>query len=171
MLAYCLGVILITIAFWILAFASGWLLPSNLLYSGIEWLQTNQWESTVLAALFLLLGLLIFFRPRERIPRSFQTSSKSGEVRIAYDALQEIVKQSALGIVGVKQVKVLLRERKVNLEITIITQFNSDIVITETSEELQVKVQKDVEYYTGIHVTEVKVLVRSLETSSQARVR
>lgn len=171
MLAYCLGVLLIIIALWILALVSGWLLPANLLYWGIEWLKTNQWESTVLAALLLLLGLLIFFRPRERVPRSFQTSSKSGEVRIAYDALQEIVKQSAVEVTGVKQVKVILRERKAGLEITVVTQFNSETVITETSEELQAKVQKDVEYYSGIHVAEVKVLVRSLETSSQARVR
>lgn len=171
MLSYCLGVIIIIIAFWILAVVSGWLLPSNLLYWGIEWLKTNRWESTVLAALFLLLGLLILFRPRDRRPRSFQTSSKSGEVRIAYDALQEIVKQSASEVSGVNQVKVLLQERKAGMEITVITQFNSNTVITETTEELQVKVQKDVEYYTGIHVSEVKVLVRSLETSSQARVR
>jgi uncharacterized alkaline shock family protein YloU len=171
MLAYCLGVLLIIIALWILALVSGWMLPSNLLFWGIEWLKTNMWEGTVLAALFLLLGLLILFRPRERTSRSFQTSSKSGEVRIAYDALQEIVKQSAIEVAGVNQVKVLLQERKAGLEITVITQFNSNTVITETSEELQVKVQKDVEYYTGIHVAEVKVLVRSLETSSQARVR
>lgn len=171
MLAYCLGVLLIIIALWILALASGWLFLSDLLSWVIEWLKSNQWESTVLAAFFLLLGLLIFLRPRERIPRSFQTSSKSGEIRIAYDALQEIVRQSALEVAGVNQVKVSLRERKAGLEITIITQFNSNIVITETSEGLQGKVQKDVEYYTGIHVAEVKVLVRSLETSGQARVR
>jgi len=171
MLAYCLGVILSLTALWILALVTGWALASDLLYQGIECLRTNQWESTVLAALLLLLGLLIFFRPRERIPRSFPTSSKTGEVRIAYDALQEIVRQSVLEITGVIQAKVLLRERKTGLEITVTTQFNSDAVITEISEQLQVKVQKDVEHYTGIQVAEVKVLVQRPENAGQARVR
>ncbi|HWQ89866.1 MAG TPA: alkaline shock response membrane anchor protein AmaP [Desulfitobacteriaceae bacterium] len=171
MLAYCLGAILCLTALWILALATGWALPSDLLYQGINWLKTNQWESIVLAALLLLLGLLIFFRPREKIPRSFRASSKTGEVRIAYDALQEIVRQSALEIVGVLQVKVSLRENKTGLEITVTTQFNSDVVITEISEQIQLKVQKDVEHFTGIQVAEVKVLVQRPETAGQARVK
>ncbi|MHB8124071.1 MAG: alkaline shock response membrane anchor protein AmaP [Desulfitobacteriaceae bacterium] len=171
MLAFGLGIFLSLIALWIMAIATGWLLPSNLIYWGLEWLKMNPWESTVLAALLLLLGLLVFFRPRERITLSFRTSSKLGEVRIAQDALQEIIRRSAMKVTGVRQVQVLLREREAGLEITVSTQFNPDIVITETSEELQVQIQKDVEYYTGIRVTEVKVLVRSLETSLQARVR
>jgi uncharacterized alkaline shock family protein YloU len=171
MLAYCLGAILSLIAIWILALLTGWSLPSELISQGVEWLKANQWEGTVLAAILLLLALLIFFRPRERTPRSFRTSSQTGEVRIAYDALQEIVRQSASEVVGVLQVKVLLQERKTGLEITVATQFNKDVVISEVSEQLQAKAKKDVEHFTGIQVAEVKVLVQSLETAGQARVR
>ncbi len=171
MLAYGSGSLFSLIALWILAIATGWSVPFDLLSSGLEWLRINPWESTVLAALLLLLGLLILFRPRERSVLSFRTPSKLGEVRIAQDALQEIIRRSAIEVAGVRQVQVLLREREAGLEITVATQFDPEIVITETSAELQARVQRDVEHYTGIRVTEVKVLVRSLETSSQARVR
>lgn len=171
MLTYGLGVFLSIIALWILAIATGWSLPSDLLYWGLEWLKLNPWESTAFAALLLLLGLLILFRPRKSIALSFRTSSKLGEVRIAQDALQEIIRRSAMEVSGVRQVQVLLREREVGLEVTVAIQFDPNVVITEVSEELQLRVQRDVEHYTGIHVAEVKVLVRSQETSHQSRVR
>ena len=149
MLAYGLGSFFCIVAIWILALATGWSLPSDLLYQGLEWLRINPWESTILATLLLLLGLLILFRPRKSITLSFRTSSKLGEVRIARDALQEIIRRSAMEVAGVRQVQVLLREREAGLEITGETQFNPDVVITEVSEELQLRVQRDVEHYTS----------------------
>ncbi len=172
MLTYGLGSFFCLVAIWILALATGWALPSDLLYQGLEWLRINPWESTVVAALLLLLGLLILFSPKKRVVLTFRTSSKLGEIRIAQDALQEIIRRSAMEVIGVRQVKVLLREREAGLEITSETQFDQDVVITQVSEELQLRVQRDVEHYTGIHVAEVKVFVRSSETTShQARVR
>ena len=172
MLVYGLGSFFCIVAIWVLAIATGWSLPSDLLYQGLEWLRINPWESTIVAALLLLLGFLILYRPRKNISLSFRTSSKFGEIRIAQDALQEIIRRSAMEVAGVRKVQVLLREREAGLEITGETQFDLDVVITEVSEELQLRVQRDVEHYTGIHVAEVKVLVRSFETTShQARVR
>ncbi|MFZ3102868.1 MAG: alkaline shock response membrane anchor protein AmaP [Desulfitobacteriaceae bacterium] len=172
MLVYGLGSFFCIVAIWILAIATGWSLPADSLYQGLDWLRLNSWESTAFAALLLLLGLLILFRPRKRIALSFRTYSKLGEVCIAQDALQEIIRRSAMDAAGVRQVQVLLREREAGLEIIVETQVDQEEVITEVSEELQLRVQRDVEHYTGIHVAEVKVLVRSFEnTSHQARVR
>jgi len=171
MLAYVLGLILILGALWILAIATGWGLPYVLLAQGLEWLKTNPWESTVVAAVLLLLGLLLFVRPRESSDRSFQMSSKGGDVRISQDALQEIIARSATALPGVLQVKSNLRERDAGLQIMVSCQFEQGERIPQTSEELQAKVKADVELYTGIMVTEVKVLVLRLEKAHLTRVR
>lgn len=171
MLAYTLGLTLILGALWILAMATGWGLPYGLLADGLEWLKANPWESTVVAAVLLLLGLLLLVRPRERADRSFQTSSKGGNVRISQDALQEIIARSATALPGVLQVESNLKEKETGLQIMLSCQFEQGECIPKTSEELQEKIKADVELYTGIMVTEVKVLVLRLEKAHLPRVR
>jgi uncharacterized alkaline shock family protein YloU len=171
MLAYALGLTLILGALWILAMATGWGLPYVLLVQGLEWLKSNPWESIIVAAVLLLLGLLFFIRPRESSDRTFQTSSKGGNVRISQDALQEIIARSAMALPGVLHVKSNLRERETGLQIMISCQFEQGELIPKTSEELQAKVKADVELYTGIMVTEVKVLVLRLDKTHLTRVR
>ena len=63
------------------------------------------------------------------------------------------------------------RERETGLQIRVSCQFEQGIIIPKTSEELQTQVKEDVERYTGITVTEVKVLVRRLEKARPVRVR
>lgn len=171
MLAYALGLLLILGALWILAIATGWGLPYFLLAQGLDWLKMNPWESTVVAGLLLLLGLLLFMRPREIKERAFRTSSKGGDVRISEEALQEIIVRSATALPGVIQVQPRLSERETGLEIITFCQFEQGVLIPQTSGELQAKVKQDVELYTGIMVTEVKVLVRRLEKTKTSSVR
>ncbi len=171
MFAYILGFLLIFGALWILAIASGWGLPYILLAQGVQWFKVNPWETTVVAAVLLLLGLLLFIRPHERSDRSFQTSSKGGNVRISQDALQEIIARSATALPSVLQVRSTLRERDAGLQITISCQFEQGERIPKISEELQAKVKEDVELYTGIMVTEVRVLVLRLEKAHLTRAR
>ncbi len=171
MLAYALGFLLILGALWILAIATGWGLPYFLLAQGLKWLQVNPWESTVVAGLLLLLGLLLFMRPRENTERVYRTSSQGGDVRISQEALQEIIVRSATTLLGVIEVQSSLRERETGLEILAFCQFEQGVLIPQTSGELQKKVKQDVELYTGITVIEVKVLVRRLQKAYSARVR
>lgn len=170
-MTYILGFLLILCALWVLAVATGWGLPYMMLVQGLEWLKANPWESMVVAALLLLLGLLLFLRPRETTDHSFRTPSKLGEVRITQDALQEIVARSATALPGVIQVQSSLKARETGMEITASCQFEQQVLIPQRSEELQTQVKHDVERYTGMNVTEVKVLVRRLETTRSARVR
>lgn len=171
MLAYGLGGILVLLAAWILAIATGWSWPYVILVQGLDWLKFNGWQSMALAVMLMLLGLLLFFRPRPEPEMAFTTSSRFGEVRVTQEAIQEIISQGALTVEGVRKVLATLRQREEGLEITVICQFVPEVVIPQTSEELQTKVKSDVEHYTGIKVAEVRVLVRSLETARPARVR
>jgi len=171
MFAYLLGFLLILSAIWLLAIATGWGLPYFLIAQGLSWLRSNPWESTVVAGILLLLGLLLFIRPRQRTEHSFRTSSKGGDVRISREALQEIIARSAASLPGVLQVKSNLRQRDAGLEIVVLCQFEQGVLIPKLSQEILTKVKEDVELYTGIVVTEVKVLVRQLEKVRSARVR
>lgn len=171
MLGYTLGFLLILGAVWILAIATGWGLPYFLIAQGLNWLRVNPWESIVVAGVLLLLGLLMFVRPRASADYSFRISSKGGDVRISQDALQEIIARSAKALPGVMQVKSNLRQREAGLEIMVICQFEQGVLIPQISEGIQTKVKEDVELHTGIIVAEVKVLVRRLEKVRSARVR
>ena len=172
MFAYALGLLLIVGALWILAMATGWELPYVLLAQGLEWLKANPWESTMVAALLLSLGLLLFVRPRQSTDRAIRISSNGGDVLISMDALQEIIARSAMALKGVLQIHSSLREREAGLQITVSCQLEKDVLIPQTSTDLQKKVKQDVELYTGITVTEVRVLVHRLEkVRSTGRVR
>lgn len=171
LLVYSIGVLLILGALWILAIATGWGLPYSLLVGGLDWLKNNPWNSTVVAAILLAAGLFLITRPRVTKSRSFQTPSQKGEVRISQEALQEIIARSAMVLPGVLKVQSDLRQRDSGIIITLLCQFNQDVFIPQTSEELQAKVKTDVEQYTGIVLTEVKVLVRRLDKTHLTRIR
>lgn len=171
MLAYALGLLLILGALWILAIATGWGFPYLLLVEGLEWLRMHPWESIVVAGILLLLGLLLFIRPRESKVHAFRTSSKGGEILISQEALKEIIIRGATALPGVIQIQSSLRERETGIEITVSCQLEQGVLIPQTSAELQTKVKQDVELYTGMTVTEVKVLVRRQEKARSARVR
>ena len=93
-------------------------------------------------------------------------------MRISQEALEDIIDVSARQISGVRDVLSKLRSKEQALEITISCQFEQGILIPESSERLKETVKQDVERYTGIPVTEVKVLVRRLDKAPlTARVR
>lgn len=171
MLAYVLGFLLILAALWILAMATGWGLPYFLITQGLSWLKVNPGESILVSGVLLVLGLLFFLRPRVPSEYSFRTPLKGGEVRIAQDALQDIIARSAKGLPGVAEVKSSLRQIEAGLQINVMCQFEQGVIIPQISQEILTKVKEDVELYTGISVAEVKVLVRRLEKGRPVRVR
>jgi uncharacterized alkaline shock family protein YloU len=171
LLAFVLGVLMVLVAFWISAMATGWGLPYDFLLQGLNWLKWNPWESLVAAAFLLLGGLLLLVRPRDNSNRSFRAPSSGGDVRISQEALEEIIARSASVLSGVVQVHSSLRERDNGLQISISCQYEQGVLIPQLSKELKEKIKHDVELYTGISVAEVKVLVRRLEKLRTARVR
>lgn len=171
MLGYVIGALLVLIAAWIFAIATGWIWPYAVLIEGLDWLKYNTWESAAAALVLLLAGLLLFFRPRGVPAMVFNTLSSHGEVRVTQEAIQEIISQGAQSVQGVRSVSSSLKPREDGLEITVVSQFNPEVVIPATAAELQLRVKEDVEHYTGIRVAEVKVLVRSHENMRPARVK
>lgn len=166
-----LGLIILILGLGILILGTGWNVPHDWVAQMLELIRAHSWETMAVGALCLLLGLLFLVRPRENREVAFVVPSRLGEVRITQDALRGIVARAALGIEGVRQVDATLWQRPEGLEITVSGELLAEVVLTEISEALQTAVKRDVENYTGIRVTEVKVLVRSVEGLRQARIR
>lgn len=171
MAVFGIGLILVLLGLWLAILATGWSVPYLWMNQGLDIIRTNPWETMAFGVLLMLLGLLILVRRQPRTEMSFSVPTKFGEVRVTQDALREIISRSALALEGIRQVESSLWQRPEGLEITVVSQFNPEVVVTEISEELQTVVKRDVEHYAGIRVAEVKVLVRSLETVRPARVR
>lgn len=160
------------VAGWILAIMSGWSLPYEILSEGLFWLRVNPWQDAIIAACFLLLGILPFLKPGQRRPEpSFLIPSRLGEVRMTEPAMKDIIIRSAQTLPSVRQVQPNLRQREEGLEVLVHAQVNPESVIPEIAEQLQSKIKEDMERYIGIKVVEVKVLVRNLEVARQSRVK
>lgn len=160
------------VAGWILAIMSGWSLPYEILSEGLFWLRVNPWQDAIIAACFLLLGILPFLKPRQRRAEpSFLIPSRLGEVRMTEPAMKDIIIRSAQTLPSVRQVQPNLRQREEGLEVLVHAQVNPESVIPEIAEQLQSKIKEDMERYIGIKVVEVKVLVRNLEVARQSRAK
>lgn len=170
-LAVVLGLIIFILGLGILALGTGWSLPHEWVVQTLALILSHSWETMAIGAVCILLGLLLLLRPREPQNVSFVVPSRLGEVRITEAALRAIVARAALAIEGVRQVDSTLWQRPEGLEITVSGELLPEVVLTEVSESVQTVVKTDVENYTGIRVTEVKVLVRSVEGLRQARVK
>jgi uncharacterized alkaline shock family protein YloU len=174
LLAYSIGAFLVVISGWLLAIATGWNAPYDVLTQGLLWLRTHPWESLILAIFLLIIGIMPFLKPRKTIDLSFRTSSKWGEIRVTVEALGDIISRSAHAVPAVRHVQPIVGQREDGLEILLNCQFNPESIIPEISDELQTRVREDVELFTGIKVAEVKVLVRrfeNIQTAPPARVR
>lgn len=171
MAAYGLGLLIIVLGLWLAALGTGWSLPYEWMNQGLNLVRISPWETMAIGILLVLLGVLLLSRREGGHELSFSVSSKLGEVRVTQDALREIISRTTLALQGVRHVESSLLQRPEGLEITVAAQFSPEVVVTEKSEEIQSAVKHDVEYYAGIRVAEVKVLVRSLETVRPARVR
>lgn len=172
LIAYLVGVFFIIAAGWILAITIGWNLPYDILGEGLFWIKGHPWEDVIISACLLVLGILPFLRPRaRRSEQTFLTPSRLGEVRMSQEAMQDIICRSGQALSGIRQIQPNLRQREDGLEVFVHAQVKPEVVIPETTEQLQSKIKEDIEHYTGIKVAEVKVLVRSLEPAHQTRVR
>lgn len=166
-----LGLLILLAGLGILALGTGWSLTHDWVAQALVLVYDHAWETMAFGALCVLVGVLLILRPREHQDVAFAVPSRLGEVRITQEALRGIITRAALGVEGVRQVEATLEQRPEGLEITVIGELLPEVVLREISETLQTVVKRDVENYTGIRVTEVKVLVRSVEALHQARVK
>ncbi|HWJ02916.1 MAG TPA: alkaline shock response membrane anchor protein AmaP [Verrucomicrobiae bacterium] len=168
--AIILGILFLIVAIFITAVMFGWTSP---LQTIIQQISDNMIYSGLAAVGFLLLAILAFsmvrFGDKEQIAAS--TSTQFGQIRISDRTIAGIVSRAGANVEGVKEADPKIFPTPQGIIIQILTVVNPEFVIPKVIEELQAAAKEDVEKYTGLKVTEVKVMVQSLDTASSIRMR
>ncbi|MFA6808697.1 MAG: alkaline shock response membrane anchor protein AmaP [Eubacteriales bacterium] len=168
MLEYIVGLLLIILAGWILLMATGWSMPYDSMLQMMGWFQNNPFKSVLIAFIILAVAVFLLKRPRSQAEESYVSRTKDGEVRITRGAMSDIIVRSTAEVSGLKNVRTRIKQRENGLELSLTCQLEEGLVISKISEEIQEIVKNGVELYTGMPVTEVKVIVRSSKLISTA---
>jgi len=162
MARYVLSFISILAAGWILMMASGWDPVYEYTVQIINWFPVNPFKSIILAAGFLLSAYYLLGKPMSKDVQILITRTESGEIRLAKEAVDDIIQRSVSGISGLKRLSTSLKQVQSGIEIMLSCQLEEGYDISQLAAKIQAKIRHDVQQYSGIEVKEVKVLVRPL---------
>ena len=113
----------------------------------------------VVAVVYLLLS----FKGKGQ-PTSILIPSELGEVRITLDTIDSLVHQGTKNTKGIKDLKTRIVVREGGLFIYVKAVLYGDRNIPELSQTMQGVIQDHVYKISGVHVTEVKVLIDNVAT-------
>ena len=95
--------------------------------------------------------------------------TSEGEINISFETIKALVIRTASEAKGVKDIKVMIKPGKDNINILLTTQIMPDINIPQTIKIVQENVKSYVEAITEIPIGEIKVMVTSVVTSNKLR--
>lgn len=126
-------------------------------------------RSAAIVMLLLLLacsvGTLVYAIVTTRLSRTRVSSNEVGAIDIGVDAIESIaLNASKAAQAGVKNAKARVAQGKGgSLRIIMIVQLYSDVEIPAQMAKIQDRVKKDVERFTGIAVSDVRIKVKQVE--------
>lgn len=136
-------------------------------------LYTYRWIYLALGLVLILLNvkLLIGLLLGDRMGRvGIVKYTSEGEVNISFDTIKSLVLKIVGGIKGIKDVNVMVKPGKENINIFIKALILPDTNIPQTVKEVQESVKNYIETITEVPVGEVKVMVTDIASSSKLRV-
>ena len=168
--ALVLGGLFLVISAFIIAVMFGW---TNPLQTIVQEISGNRIYSSLTALGFLLLGVLSFslinFGKRDQ--SNIATSTQFGQIRISDSTIEGIVSRAGSNVEGIKEVTPRIHPTPEGINIYVKAVINSDFSIPKVVEEMQALVKEEVEKYTGLKVSEVKVMVQSINSAGSNRTR
>lgn len=96
-------------------------------------------------------------RPKEQV--FFRERTAIGELRITREAIEDIIDGSISRIKGLRRKKIDMEQIGETVEISVFCQLADAFHLNQVSVQIQERVRRDVEKYSGIKVREVNVLV------------
>jgi uncharacterized alkaline shock family protein YloU len=152
----------------------GLFMPYSLAIRTVEGsLYTYRWVYLAAGLVLILLNikLLIGILIGDRIGRlGIVKYTSEGEVNISFDTIKSLVLKTVSGIKGIKDVNVMVKPGKENINIFIKALILPDTNIPQTVKEVQESVKNYIQIITEVPVGEVKVMVTDLASSSKLRV-
>jgi uncharacterized alkaline shock family protein YloU len=95
--------------------------------------------------------------------------TSEGEINISFETIKSLVIKTASEAKGVKDIKVMIKPGKDNINILLKAQIMPDINIPQTIKIVQENVKSYIETIAEIPVGEVKVMITSIVTSTKLR--
>lgn len=136
---------------------------------------SGRWIISTLGILYLLgIGrFLLLLKARFPKDRALIAQSALGKVQISQNAMESLIQKAAKGIVGVRGIRVKIRNVDGGVAILLNVDAELDAGLAGMGEKLQQITQDILESAVGISVKEVRVMVEriGLEEKSRARVR
>ncbi len=119
----------------------------------------------LVAGFFACVGTLVYALLSSRLHKSRITSNDIGDIDIGVEAIENIALNAAKAAqAGIKNAKSRVYQGKgKSVNIVMAVQLYSDVEIPAQMAKIQDRVKKDVERYTGIPVSQVKVKVNRVE--------
>jgi uncharacterized alkaline shock family protein YloU len=134
---------------------------------------TYRWAFFALGLVFILLNvkLLIGLLIGDRTGRlGIVKYTSEGEVNISFETIKSLVLKTVSGVKGIKDVNVMVKPGKENINIFIKALILPDTNIPQTVKEVQEGVKNYIQTITEVPVGEVKVMVTDIASSSKLRV-
>ena len=110
-----------------------------------------------LSIMFLLSGV-----KSNKDKKAVSKHTNIGEIRISLNSIENIAISASKKSNGVRESKTLVKKAEDGVEIEVRIVVMPDMSIPTISEEVQARVKKSVEDYSGIEVKQVKVVVDSI---------
>ena len=126
----------------------------------------NFWWLLLASVILLFLGALSLFisLARKSVPTQVVVgNSEGGQVNISLDAVDNVVRQAALSVGGVKDVTTKLKAASNGVGINLQISMPYDTNVPETATAVQTVVKEQVQAITGLTVAEVAVLISTVE--------
>lgn len=172
-------IILIVFSFFLLAaslitffMALGWTIPLdylNQVFSSVN----NRWIIGVCSVAVFILGIALLFGNAASRPvvQTKVVMTDHGEISITLPAVEALVKKAAFQIIGVREVRPLIKVTPGGIAVLIKTVMMPGTVIPESAQQLQTTVKSFLEQTAGIDVLEVKVLITEVSQENKGRLK
>lgn len=123
------------------------------------------WPLILCAAAVLVLGILGVYVALARKSAPTQVvigASEGGQVNISLSAVDHVVQKAAQTIADVREVRTQIKAMRDGVEVSLHLTMPHEVNVPETAAAVQSAVKTQLEGMTGLHVTEVKVLIANV---------
>lgn len=134
---------------------------------------SQRWMWGLGGAVLALIGLFSLFnisKSHKPMKHTVIKSTQLGDIYISIDAIEELVAKSAIKILGVREIKPIIKPTEQGIAVLIKGQVNTEESIPEISTQLQNTVRESLETIAGISVVEVKIQIEGIAKESRGRV-
>lgn len=168
LMLYTLSLTVLSAVF--VAVASGWRFPLEYIRTSLE-NPSGRWAVAGISLLFFIASVrfIIYVFTPGRSRRAVVHETEMGEVHIALDAIENLVKRATRQVRGVRGVRAKVATREGGLAIYLRVVVSPDVSIPEASEEIRSTLRTYVKNVVGVPVLDIPIEVNDISADTRRR--